>query len=679
MLTGTIIGTRTNIRNWSLQIVDGKVQFSLYDTENTATITSPAAINDGQWHHIAAVRDAAGRLLHLYIDHVEVTPPVVDTATKQYAQYEHVPIDPVYLGAFNTLTVSEQVGCHGRHAALHASGACARQVLRFRAGQRDSAATADLSAQQSDVDSRTATLAAGIRSDAILQRFRFVHQSAAAGAIRGHGHALDGRRFGQRLPSPDRQRRIARCCTEKTAVIGPYWIHKAEPSAQFGSEWWVHNKTDSVTNSFDFVQNTGVFTMSTFVNMGAATGGYMTIFDTSEGSHSRAGLQPVLAAEWLAVFSRHGRNRGNRPLLRLGSGRRRDDAVDLVSRGRGRHGSRQSDPVLRHTVSASTVSAVQLDHDSGRRQRHLSDRSESRVVHRLALQASKLPAHRRSTAAWSTRRSTTRRSTPAQIQQLFLFGKGLPSTGTNQPPIVDLNGTEAGQDYETSYELFGGPILVTGTATITDVDNVNLGSVNVTLDSPEFGDLLSAYTSGTQISASFDGATLTLSGVDAAVNYQQVLRSIRYDNTAGGPSTPRTVHFVAIDENGASSAAATTSIAVPSVVLGRYLFYNQSGTVDALRRQQPGHQRVRTTMPSPPTRRPTSGKMPARPRLPTSPATPRGSTASWSISRARTRTSRPTTSSSASVTTTRPARGPRPMLPPASRCGLGPARAVRTG
>ena len=46
----------------------------VFDGVNTAVITSPAAINDGQWHHIAAVRDAAGRLLHLYVDHVEVRP-----------------------------------------------------------------------------------------------------------------------------------------------------------------------------------------------------------------------------------------------------------------------------------------------------------------------------------------------------------------------------------------------------------------------------------------------------------------------------------------------------------------------------------------------------------------------------------------------------------------------------
>ena len=65
----------------------------------------------------------------------------------------------------------------------------------------------------------------------------------------------------------------------------------------------------------------------------------------------------------------------------------------------------------------------------------------------------------------------------------------------------------------------------------------NLASMTATLTTLHTGDVLSANTSGTSISASYDSGTgvLTLSNADSVANYQTVLRSIKYHNTAGGP------------------------------------------------------------------------------------------------------------------------------------------------
>jgi hypothetical protein len=294
---GTIIGTRTDnllLRNWSLVIVGGKVQFSLFDTENTATIVSPTAINDGQWHHIAAVRDAAGRLLHLYIDHVEVTPAVVDTATKQYGQIEHVPIDPVYLGAFNTLTASSKLDVtvdtlRFTRAALAPDKFFGAELV----SPTPPPPKTYLSNNPTSIPGLQLWLPAYDPTQYFGDFGSFTNPlplspflgMATRSMVEGSANAFQiqtNTPYGHLLYGED-------------SVIGPYWVHQSEPDTLlFGSQLWVHNKTSNIANSLDFVQNTGVFTMSTFVNVGAATGGYMTIFDTSEGSHALPGFSLFL-------------------------------------------------------------------------------------------------------------------------------------------------------------------------------------------------------------------------------------------------------------------------------------------------------------------------------------------------------------------------------------------------
>ena len=113
---------------------------------------------------------------------------------------------------------------------------------------------------------------------------------------------------------------------------------------------------------------------------------------------------------------------------------------------------------------------------------------------------------------------------------------------SNDPPVLDLdadNSSGAGAaDYATVFTEDGGPVVVADAvdAILSDADDTQLSSLTVTitnlLDGPS--EVLAADTTGTSISASYDSGTgvLTLTGDDTVADYQQVLRSVTYENTS---------------------------------------------------------------------------------------------------------------------------------------------------
>ena len=140
------------------------------------------------------------------------------------------------------------------------------------------------------------------------------------------------------------------------------------------------------------------------------------------------------------------------------------------------------------------------------------------------------------------------------------------------PPVpfeIDLSGLGNGSPFEASFAEDQGPVNVVSTnATIDLPDGLTLTSLTVSISNLLDGNAesLSANVAGTSISQSFDAATgeLQLTGVDSAANYQQVLRSIQYSNTAQSPDeTDRTIRFTFSD--GVSSASANTSVSVSNV------------------------------------------------------------------------------------------------------------------
>ena len=148
-------------------------------------------------------------------------------------------------------------------------------------------------------------------------------------------------------------------------------------------------------------------------------------------------------------------------------------------------------------------------------------------------------------------------------------------------PVLDLDADDSsgqsGADFATTFAENGGAVLIADSdATLSDVDSANLQSLTVTITNLLDGtdEVLAADTTGTSISASYNSGTgvLTLSGADTVAHYQQVLRTITYNNTSQDPdTTARSITFVANDGTNDSNTG-TTTLSVASV--------NDAPTVD---------------------------------------------------------------------------------------------------
>lgn len=73
--------------SWWLRVEAGRVRFLVSDSAVECIVTSSAAINDGQWHHVAAVRDASNpsaKQLRIYVDG-QLSGSTADTTTGSLA------------------------------------------------------------------------------------------------------------------------------------------------------------------------------------------------------------------------------------------------------------------------------------------------------------------------------------------------------------------------------------------------------------------------------------------------------------------------------------------------------------------------------------------------------------------------------------------------------------------
>ncbi len=98
------------------------------------------------------------------------------------------------------------------------------------------------------------------------------------------------------------------------------------------------------------------------------------------------------------------------------------------------------------------------------------------------------------------------------------------------------------------------------------MDSATLTSVNVRITNLLDGtaEVLAANTAGTNIVANYNSGTglMTLIGVDTVANYQQVLRTVTYDNSQSNPDmTDRIITYQLTDGmNPAATATTTLSI-----------------------------------------------------------------------------------------------------------------------
>jgi hypothetical protein len=121
---------------------------------------------------------------------------------------------------------------------------------------------------------------------------------------------------------------------------------------------------------------------------------------------------------------------------------------------------------------------------------------------------------------------------------------------------------------------------------VLDGKATNLTSLTATIASVNANNVLAATASG-GVAVTYNAGTnvLTLSGSASPAAYQTVLRTITYNNTAGGPGANVTINLQATDSLAATSNATSTIKVVTggAQVVSRNLFYNQSGTSSPVR------------------------------------------------------------------------------------------------
>jgi hypothetical protein len=126
--------------------------------------------------------------------------------------------------------------------------------------------------------------------------------------------------------------------------------------------------------------------------------------------------------------------------------------------------------------------------------------------------------------------------------------------------------------FSSSVYLAGGAsVVLAPSVIITDPSSTALAGATVAITGGAFtndGDILTAVTNGTQITAIYNATneTLTLSGSDSLTNYQQVLQTVAYsstrpDPTRSGANPKRTLAWTLTD-GALFSATGTNTVAI---------------------------------------------------------------------------------------------------------------------
>lgn len=143
-------------------------------------------------------------------------------------------------------------------------------------------------------------------------------------------------------------------------------------------------------------------------------------------------------------------------------------------------------------------------------------------------------------------------------------------TGSNDAPVVDLDGGSGGLNYAASYVATGSFVAIADpTATVTDADNATLASATVVLTIAQAGDVLAisgalpgGITPGIDTTTVPGQITVTLTGPASAADFQAALKQVMFANSETTPdNTPRIV-TVTVSDGSLSSAVATTTITI---------------------------------------------------------------------------------------------------------------------
>ena len=133
--------------------------------------------------------------------------------------------------------------------------------------------------------------------------------------------------------------------------------------------------------------------------------------------------------------------------------------------------------------------------------------------------------------------------------------------------IVDANGVADGNDSNALFSIGDGPTLIATTdLTVENKAQETLSSAEIQLSSrlDVNSEFLSVDVGDSALSSSYDTATgvLTVSGLETVAIYQQVLQSLRYDNTAEAASLGERTVSVLVNKGQAQSTASVITVNV---------------------------------------------------------------------------------------------------------------------
>ena len=148
------------------------------------------------------------------------------------------------------------------------------------------------------------------------------------------------------------------------------------------------------------------------------------------------------------------------------------------------------------------------------------------------------------------------------------------TTEINTPAIVDLNGAASGNGFSTPFVAGSGSTSIVGTVapnalTITDAQNSDIQSATAALINPLDGaaESLAVDTGNTGLTSSYDDSsgTLEITGTASIAVYQDVLRTLAYDNASTSPILGQRSVQITVND-GSVSDPVTSTIDVQAAV-----------------------------------------------------------------------------------------------------------------
>lgn len=154
---------------------------------------------------------------------------------------------------------------------------------------------------------------------------------------------------------------------------------------------------------------------------------------------------------------------------------------------------------------------------------------------------------------------------------VIVLGFRVASVGAATPPVVDLNGDAPGGDFSATFtEDEGGEAIVSPTGlTIDNGTDTTLTAAKATLtnmpDTVYESLSADAGATGLNVQYSEESGELTIKGSNSVAAYEQVLRTLTYNNSSQSPDIADRIVLVTVSDGQLVSSPATSTIAINAV------------------------------------------------------------------------------------------------------------------